>query len=145
MSQIQVERSVDADSALVWERLADLASHTDWMRDAEWIVFVGDQTSGKGTRMEVKTVVGPFRTIDEMEVVGWVEGRSITVEHRGLIQGSGVLEVRPSGPSSIVSWTEELRFPWWLGGPVTAWMSRPVLAAIWRGNLERLDGTLRSP
>ncbi|HEU4320178.1 MAG TPA: SRPBCC family protein [Acidimicrobiia bacterium] len=145
MARIAVQRSVDADQSVVWERLADLASHVTWMRDAEWIVFVGDQTSGEGTRMEVKTVVGPFRTIDEMEVIGWDEGRSIAVEHRGLIQGSGVLEVRPRDAGSVVSWTEDLRFPWWLGGPVTAWLARPVLAAIWRGNLRRLEETLRSP
>jgi carbon monoxide dehydrogenase subunit G len=145
MARIRIERSVEVDQSAVWTRLADLSSHVDWMRDAEWIVFVGDQTSGTGTRMQVKTVVGPLRTLDEMEVVAWDEGHSITVEHRGLIKGTGTLAANPIDSGTMVSWDEELVFPWWLGGPVTAWLARPVLAAIWRGNLRRLEGTLSSP
>ena len=145
MTRIQVERSVAADQGVVWQGLADLSSHVTWMRDAESIEFLGEPRSGLGTRMRVKTVVGPLRTMDEMEVVGWEDGRSISVEHRGLIQGRGVLEAQPSGTGTLVSWTEELVFPWWLGGPITAWLARPMLAAIWRGNLRRFEGTLRSP
>ena len=145
MARIRVERSVTASQSVVWERLADLASHVTWMRDAEWIVFVGDQRTGTGTRMRVKTVVGPLRTMDEMEVVSWVEGRSVGVEHRGLIKGTGTLEAAPVDGGTLISWTETLVFPWWLGGPVTAWLARPVLTAIWRGNLRRLEETINSP
>lgn len=129
----------------VWSALADLGSHADWMRDAESIVFIGGQRTGVGTRMEVKTVVGPLRTVDIMEVVGWEEGHSIEVSHQGLVKGAGVLGVSGSGELTVVSWVEELTFPWWLGGAVTAWLVRPVLAAIWRGNLRRLEETLSGP
>lgn len=115
------------------------------MRDAESIVFIGEQRAGVGTRMEVKTVVGPLRTVDVMEVVGWEEGHSIEVAHRGLVKGTGVLGVSGSRDRTVVSWVEELTFPWWLGGAVTAWLARPVLAAIWRGNLRRLESSLSGP
>lgn len=122
--------------------MADLKSHTGWMRDARSIEFTSEHHRGEGTRMEVLTVVGPFRTKDIMEVVGWAEGRSIKVRHEGLVTGEGTLQVEAVGEGSRVIWDETLSFPWWLGGQVTAWLARPVLAAVWRGNLRRLEETL---
>lgn len=145
MPRISVSRQIDVSREIVWEALADLGSHDRWMRDARSIAFTDRQTRGVGTRMKVLTVVGPFRTTDVMEVVGWVEGRSIEVEHRGLVTGRGTLSIGDTDPPSWVTWDEILTFPWWLGGPVTAWIARPVLAAIWRGNLRRLEETLSSP
>ena len=144
MTRIAVTRTMQVPHERVWAAIADLGSHTEWMKDAERIVFVHDQRRGKGTRMEVVTVVGPFRTVDVMEVVGWDEGRSIEVAHRGLITGRGTLAAEPAGKGTLVSWREELTFPWWLGGPIPAWLARPVLAAIWRGNLARLEESLTS-
>lgn len=94
--------------------------------------------------MEVETKVGPFLTTDIMEVTGWDEGHSIEVAHSGLIKGAGTLRVTPTEGGTVVEWIEELSFPWWLGGPITALFARPVLAAIWRGNLRRLEGVLAS-
>ena len=138
MARVTVSRHLPAPPDVAWRHLSDLASHTDWMRDARSIQFTSEATTGVGTRMEVLTVVGPFRTTDIMEVVGWVEGRSIDVIHRGLVTGEGTLSLRPDRAGTIVNWDETLHFPWWLGGPITAWLARPVLAAVWRGNLRRL-------
>lgn len=145
MARIAVSRAMNAPHDRVWAVIADLGSHAAWMKDAQWIVFVNDQRRGKGTRMEVKTVVGPFRTVDAMEVVGWEEGRSIEVAHRGLVQGQGKLAVSPGDDVTTVTWEENLTFPWWLGGRFTAWLALPVLSAIWRGNLRRLEAVLSSP
>lgn len=143
MTRIAVSRTVPVPHERVWAAIADLGSHTEWMKDAERIVFVHDQRRGEGTRMEVVTVVGPFRTIDVMEVVGWDEGHSIEVVHQGLVKGRGTLAADPDGVDrTTVSWEEDLTFPWWLGGRITAWLAKPALAAIWRGNLIRLEETL---
>jgi len=142
MARIAVSRSMPQSQQQVWHALSDLASHARWMRDAESIVFITDQRSGVGTKMEVETVIGPLRTLDVMEVVGWDEGRSIEVVHTGLVEGRGVLSATPHGEATTVDWVETLTFPWWLGGPVTAWLARPVLAAVWRGNLRRLEESL---
>lgn len=126
--------------------MADLGSYVEWMRDAHSIVFGTAQRAGIGTRMEVETRVGPLRTLDVMEVTGWDEGHSIEVAHKGLVRGRGKLAATPKeGDRTLVSWEEGLAFPWWLGGGLTAWLARPVLAAIWRGNLRRLDEMLTSP
>ena len=129
----------------VWEALADLRSHPEWMKDAVGLTFTGDQTTGVGTLMDVETRIGPLRTVDVLEVTDWVDGEMIGVEHRGLVTGTGRLSVAQDGKGALVSWTEDLVFPWWLGGPVTAWIAAPVLRSVWRGNLERLEETLSAP
>ncbi|HEX6286610.1 MAG TPA: SRPBCC family protein [Acidimicrobiia bacterium] len=144
MARVSVSRDIPAAHDLVWKALADLNTHTSWMKDARSIEFTSDQQRGTGTRMEVLTVIGPLRTTDIMEVVGWEEGKSIDVRHEGLVTGTGTLGVEPVGDGSRVTWDENLTFPWWLGGFITAWLARPVLAAVWRGNLRRLEQTLVS-
>jgi hypothetical protein len=106
------------------------------MKDAREIEFLGESTSGLGTRMRVATRVGPLRTSDILEVTSWTEGESITVSHRGVVSGTGQFRLEGQGPT-IVIWEESLRFPWWLGGPITAMASRPILNRIWVGNLKR--------
>lgn len=129
----------------VWPALADLGSHVTWMKDAESLVFTTEQTGGVGTVMEVATRVGPFRTKDVIEVTDWQEGRSIEVAHRGLVRGMGLLSVEEEGAGSRITWEENLTFPWWLGGPVTAWLANPILAKVWEGNLDRLARLVSGP
>ena len=145
MTRIAVSRKSTNPPARLWPLLADLQSHSDWMKDAKSIEFVGDQREGVGTKMQVLTVVGPLRTMDQMEVVGWKEGRYIDVTHVGLVTGTGRLELIPDGEGSEISWDETLTFPWWLGGGVTGFFARPVLRRIWASNLARLDELASAP
>ena len=142
MARIEVTRDIPVPHDQVWDALADLASHAEWMKDAESIKFIGDSRRGVGTVMEVETKVGPLRTLDVLEVTEWHEGSSIGVLHKGLITGRGNLGATPRNGDTRVTWVEELRFPWWLGGPITAGIAGAVLGAIWRGNLERLEESL---
>ena len=145
MARIAVSRTMDARTDRVWAAMADLGSHVEWMKDARSIVFTGEQRAGVGTRMQVETRFGPLRTLDVMEVTGWEEGKSIEVAHHGLVKGQGTLRATVLDQKTMVTWEEELTFPWWLGGGLTAWLARPILAAVWRGNLRRLDESLTSP
>ncbi len=138
MSAIRVEVVVAAPPAQVWRHLADIGDHVSWMADADSLRFVGERRSGVGTRFVCATRVGPLRTLDVMEVTEWREGEAIGVRHRGLVTGSGRFVLRPvSLGRSRLTWREDLRFPWWLGGPLGAAAARPVLRAVWRGNLDR--------
>ena len=139
MAKIRLEIEIDATSDAVWRELADLGSYADWMTDAETVYFTSDQTSGIGTEMLVLTKVGPLRTNDSMTVTEWEEGRSIAVRHRGWVTGEGRFDIigDADGSSSALVWTEDLRFPWWLGGPIATALAGQVLKRIWRKNLER--------
>jgi hypothetical protein len=112
------------------------------MKDADAVHFLTDQTTGVGTQLRVPTRIGPFRTTDLMTVVGWEEEKAIAVDHQGAVSGLGRFEIRPSGGGTQLLWSETLRFPWWLGGPMGAWLARPVLKRIWLRNLARLGQRL---
>lgn len=128
----------DAPLDRVWAELADLGSHPEWMSDAGSVEFLSDLRQGIGTLMSASTEVGPIRLQDTMKVVEWEEGRRIAVEHVGSVTGSGTFEIRPAGQGTELRWVETLYFPWWLGGPITAGVTRPILRRIWRGSLEKL-------
>ncbi|HEX6422028.1 MAG TPA: SRPBCC family protein [Acidimicrobiales bacterium] len=146
MPGIRVETTIEAPPEAVWRRLADIADHVSWMADAAAIRFTGDQRAGVGTTFECETRVGPLRTLDVMEVTEWRDGEFMGVRHRGLVTGTGrfVLEPAGAGRTRLV-WAEHLRFPWWMGGPVGAVLARPVLRALWRGNLRRFAARVAEP
>lgn len=144
MARITQHVDIAAPLARVWRAASDLATHDRWMADAESIVFRSDVRSGVGTVMEVRTVVGPFRTTDVMEVTEWEEGRAIGVRHTGLVTGQGRFELAPMAGGTRFTWTEELTFPLRMGGPVTAFLARPVLGWIWRRNLNGLKRELET-
>jgi carbon monoxide dehydrogenase subunit G len=138
---IRVEVKIDAPPAAVWARLADIADHVTWMADAAAIRFVGDRRAGVGTTFECETRIGPLRTLDVMEVTEWREPEVLGVRHRGLFTGTGAFRLRPDtadAGGTRLAWEEDLRFPWWLAGPLGALVARPVLRAVWRRNLRRL-------
>ncbi len=145
MASVVVSVEIQAPLEAVWAAAADLGSHAEWMADAESITFLSARVRGLGTRMEVATRVGPLRTRDVMEVTEWIDRQRIGVRHTGLITGQGAFELEAIDPASTrFTWKERLAFPWFLGGPLTAWLAAPVLTAIWKRNLKRLQAQLES-
>lgn len=139
MITISLTTAIAAPPSVVWDELADIERHVEWMADAERIEFTGPQRSDVGTRFVCHTRVGPFRLADTMTVTSWVPTAELAIEHRGLVHGRGAFTLVPDGATGTqFTWREELAFPWWLGGQLTAWCARPVLTAIWRANLDRL-------
>jgi uncharacterized protein YndB with AHSA1/START domain len=139
---VVVEIDLPSSVSDVWAELSQLERHADWMMDAERIDFATGQRRGVGTEMKVRTRVGPLVTTDVIEVREWTEGKSIGVLHRGLVSGTGVFVLIPIDNGTRFVWREDLGFPWYLGGPITAWFAAPVLKWIWRGNLSRFAKTL---
>lgn len=142
MAMVVVEIDLPQSVSVVWAELSQLERHADWMMDAERIDFASEQRRGVGTEMRVRTRVGPFVTEDIIEVREWTEGKSIGVSHRGLVTGIGVFVLVPTDSGTRFIWWEDLEFPWYLGGPITALFAAPVLKWIWRGNLNRFAKTL---
>lgn len=148
MPRLRVRTTIDAPPEQVWADLSDLSSHVEWMQDARSIEFVSERHSGVGTVFDCETRVGPLRLVDRMEVTSWRPRREIGVRHVGLVTGTGVFTLRPlrrrgrpwrAAPERTrFTWTERLRFPWWMGGPLGALAARPVLRWVWRRNLRRL-------
>ena len=138
--EITVSTVVDEPRSAVWAELERIEDHIEWMLDATAIRFVGDRRRGLGTTFECDTRVGPIRLTDVMEITGWVPRSRMSVTHRGVVGGTGdfVLSDGPQPATTTITWKERLEFPWWLGATIGASLARPVLAALWRGNLRRL-------
>lgn len=141
MAHINVSIDIPASAERVWQVVEPVERHVDWMADAESIEFLTDQRRGVGTSFLCRTKVGPIRLTDKMRITRWEPGRAMGVEHVGLVTGSGVFTLEPlSATSTRFVWDETLIFPWWLGGPLGAFVGgKIVLRSIWRGNLRRLS------
>ncbi len=140
--RINVSIVIPASPEVVWDDIADISSHSEWMADAESIEFLSTGRSGAGTRIEVVTRVGPLTTRDIMEFTTWDPPHTMGIRHDGIVSGSGaftlVADDSTGVPSTQFLWEERLRFPWYLGGRLTAYAAAPILGFIWRRNLERL-------
>jgi len=135
---IAVEVVIDAPASFVWADVENIASHVEWMQDANEIRFITDQHRGLGTRFECDTVIGPFNLTDVMEITDWHHAKTMGVRHQGIVGGTGEFSLRTSGSNTIFSWVEELQFPWYFGGSLGALVASPILKTVWKGNLRRL-------
>jgi uncharacterized protein YndB with AHSA1/START domain len=142
---VVVTTIIDRSPAHVWADVRDIASHVDWMHDAVEIRFLSDAREGLGTRFECDTRVGPFSLTDVMEITSWDDETRMGVCHVGLVEGTGEFTLRDLGSNRTeFRWQEDLSFPWFMGGPVGAFLARPVLRFIWKRNLARLKARIEA-
>ena len=141
MSRITVSIDLEASPARVWDVVEPIERHVDWMADAVAIRFHDEQTRGVGTKFACDTKVGPIKLTDQMEITEWIPGEAMGVRHTGLVTGTGIFTLAPldDGRRTRFTWSEQLKFPWWLGGPIGEVVGGGlVMKAIWRRNLKRL-------
>ena len=144
MVAITVEIELDAPPEVVWADVRNIASHVQWMHDAESIWFTSDGREGVGTTFECETKVGPIQLTDVMEITEWVENETMGVRHSGVVTGVGAFPLSPIGGSRpLFRWAEELSFPWFLGGPVGEPIGSFILKLIWKRNLQNLAKRFR--
>ena len=130
---------------MVWRSVEDIASHVDWMADAEAIRITSASTRGVGTTFDCETKIGPFRLTDRMKITEWIPNEAMGVSHVGTVTGTGrfLLRAVGNGRTEFI-WEETLTFPLWMGGPLGARAGAPVMAQIWRRNLRRLKRLVES-
>ena len=148
MGRIQVAVEIDAPPADVWSVVEPIERHVDWMADAVAIRFTGESTRGVGTEFECDTKVGPIKLTDEMSITEWEPERSMGVRHTGIVTGTGVFELEPIdlGRRTRFTWTEDLTFPWYLGGRIGEIVGgQAVMKQIWKRNLRRLTALVENP
>ena len=144
MAAITVETELDAPPDVVWSDIRNIASHSEWMHDAESIWFTSQGREGVGTTFEAETRIGPIQLTDVMEITEWVENETMGVRHSGVVTGVGAFSLSPlPGDRTLFRWAEELKFPWWLGGPAGEPFGSIILKLIWKRNLQNLSGRYR--
>ena len=148
MGHIRVAVEIDAPPADVWKVVEPIERHVDWMADAVAIRFTTESTRGVGTEFECDTKVGPITLTDEMTVTEWQPERTMGVRHTGVVTGTGVFELEPIdlGRRTRFTWTEDLSFPWFLGGRLGEVVGgQAVMKQIWKRNLRRLRAIVENP
>jgi uncharacterized protein YndB with AHSA1/START domain len=145
MRPVRVTAVLPVPPEAVWAELERLEDHPRWMGDAIAVEFEDEQRRGVGTRIRVATRIGPVHTTDVMEFTEWDSPVAMGVTHQGLFRGSGRFSLEPTTAGTRFTWSESLRFPWFLGGPIAAWAARPILTRVWRRNLGRLKLRLTDP
>ena len=148
MSRIEVGIELNATPAQVWQTIAPIERHIDWMADAVAIRFVNDQRRGVGTTFLCDTKVGPIKLTDQMEITEWVPEQVMGVRHVGAVTGTGRFTLTPLefGIRTRFMWSEELTFPWWLGGFLGENLGgKLVMKFIWQRNLRALQQIVESP
>lgn len=112
MAFFRVATLIDAPPTRVWEILADWEGSGAWMVDATTVEVVGARHAGVGTRIRAVTKIAGVPIEDRMRVVGWEEGRLITVRHvRWPIRGIAWFEISPRESGTWFEWAEELDPP----------------------------------
>lgn len=138
MTTWHIDIGIGAPPDEVWADLSHIESHVEWMADAERIDILTAAPAGVGTRFDCVTKVGPIRLTDRMELTRWEPPHTMAVSHRGVVTGHGTFALSDGGDGTTnLRWTETLRFPWWLGGPLGERVAQPILNRIWNGNLRR--------
>jgi hypothetical protein len=137
---IRVAIDIAAPVQKVWDIVEPVERHIDWMADAVAIRFQTEQTRGTGTTFFCDTKVGPIKLVDVMTITAWEPGKVMGVKHTGVVTGSGEFTLEAIDENNTrFTWTETLTFPWWLGGPLGAFVGgQIVMKAIWRRNLREL-------
>jgi uncharacterized protein YndB with AHSA1/START domain len=141
MGHIRVAVEIARPPEDVWAVVEPIEHHVDWMADAVAIRFTGDLTRGVGTEFECDTKVGPITLTDVMTITEWEPPRSMGVRHSGVVTGTGIFVLEPIdlGRRTRFIWTEDLTFPWFLGGRLGEFAGgRAVMKRIWARNLTRL-------
>src|SRR5215207_4665976 len=82
MLEVTVVEHFDPDRARLWDALADLESHRDWMTDVRRLWFLTEQRSGVGTKYVIEVRIGPLRLHDHIEVITWERPRELAITHR---------------------------------------------------------------
>ena len=141
--RIKVSTIINKPLEVVWDEVKIMKNHVNWMQDAAKIDFLSLNESEIDTKMKVLTKVGPFSLNDIITVTKWEEMNSIGVVHEGIVTGEGAFYLSENDDNSTkFEWIEELKAPYYLGGPIAEFFGGFVLKFIWKKNLMNLKNIL---
>ncbi len=130
---------------VVWAEMAQLERQAERMADADSVTIIDGPRANAGTKLEVRTHLGPFRAKDIIEVTAWEPPAPMAVVHQEAVSGTGEFLLTETPRGTRFTWTEHLRFPWFLGGRAGFWLARPLLRRVWARSLQQLRRRLSTP
>ena len=147
VTRVYVSTLIDAAPSEVWQAVEPIERHVEWMTDAD-----GDPVRGR--RSGAASAPGSSATPRSGRCgspTTWrspsgTRARTMGVRHAGLVTGTGRFTLEPAVQGgTLFAWEEDLRFPWYLGGPVAGAVGGgQVMRRIWRHNLATLKHLIES-
>lgn len=139
MLEVTVAEDFDLDRARLWDALADLEAHREWMTDVRALRFLTAQRSGLGTRYVITVAMGPVRVHDHIEVVTWERPDELAIAHRiGPARGAGRFLLTDAGRRTRLEWRTRFEVPWWSGGAAAERLGVPSTRRLLTRNLASL-------
>jgi len=139
MLEVTVVEHFDLDRARLWDALADLEGHREWMTDVRTLRFLTEQRSGVGARYVIEVGTGPLRARDHVEVIGWDRPIELAITHRiGPARGEGRFRLEVDGPGTRLEWRARFEVPTWVGGRLTERLGAPATRRLLTRNLASL-------
>jgi carbon monoxide dehydrogenase subunit G len=139
MLEVSVVEHLDLEPARLWDALADLEAHREWMTDVRALHFLTAQRSGVGTRYVIEVASGPMRVRDHVEVVAWNRPGELAITHRiGPARGAGRFLLAADGRGTRLEWRTRFEVPWWAGGAVAERLGDPATRRLLARNLASL-------
>ncbi|MDX1511679.1 MAG: SRPBCC family protein [Nitriliruptorales bacterium] len=139
---VDIETTINAPRAVVWDVLVDWEGQSDWMIDAVEIEVVSPHRSGLGTTVRSPTRILGIVIPDVVRVIEWRHRERLTIVHLGswLVQGTAAIELADTPElGTHVRWTEDVPVPLGRLGPtVGRFLLRPFLEIVFRRSLRRL-------
>ena len=125
------------------EEVFRLASNFD--RQAAWMENVlsfrrpEDEVLRVGSRLQVTTQLGPWKSSFPLEITDWQEGSLLKVVHRNGFWGEGVFSFSDYGlGKTLMLWNEKVRVSLTRGGPLAEAAAKVALTIIMRRDLANL-------
>ena len=113
------------------------------MKDSVKIDFESEIKSGVGTKIKVLTKIGPLKLYDYITFTKWEEKIIIGVDDIGIVTGKGEMEFnKVDNNTTKFKWTETLKFPFYLFGPIGEIVGKHILEYIWKENLNNLKNEI---
>ena len=141
---IRTRIEIDAPIAVVWARLIDVESQSDWMTEMRHVRLVTDGPVGLGTYVEADVRILGIQLGDPAEVTEFSAPHRFAVRHDGRFSGHGLitLDTLDGGRRTRLEWAETLVPPILpnLGGLVQG----PILQRIFQADLERLKALIEA-
>jgi carbon monoxide dehydrogenase subunit G len=127
MEHIELSVQINAPAELVWNRITDWPSQSEWMLGT---IVTGTANSVGGT-FKAFTGIGPIGFLDTMEITRWEPPFRCDVLHTGkVVKGTGSFQVEKiDANNSKFIWIEDLDIPLGIIGLIGFKLLRPFFVS----------------
>lgn len=135
MQHIELTVNVAAPAELVWNRITDWPSQSQWMLGTK----VTGTAKNVGEKIEAFTGIGPIGFLDTMTITAWQPPFRCDVLHTGkVVKGTGSFQVEKIDHMfSRFIWIEDLEIPLGFIGLIGFKILRPFFVAGVRKSLNK--------